>query len=187
MLSRGIALKAIGWLQKAHAASPAEWDAAVLALGDDGRFTVYYMTQQRKLMRDAQLARQQFLRNGGGFDAALTAGQARAHVAANIANDEMARTVAKSIANATSAIHRIPLDDATFEMRKVAAETALVTVLRERNMALAVAPVMPATSTADAIQSLVIFLFPARAQAALGADRPSAQRRRRQLDRKSSH
>ena len=56
MLSRGITLKAIGWLQKAHAASPAEWDAAVLALGADGRFTVEYMTQQRQLMRDSQLA-----------------------------------------------------------------------------------------------------------------------------------
>ena len=103
MLSRGITLKAIGWLQKAHAASPAEWDAAVLALGADGRFAVDYMTQQRKLMRDAQLARQQLLRNGGGFDAALTAGQAWAHVAANIADDDvMACTLAKSIANATS-------------------------------------------------------------------------------------
>jgi len=36
--------------------------------------------------------------NGGGFDAALTAAQAWAHVAAGIADDEMARTVAKSIA-----------------------------------------------------------------------------------------
>ena len=43
-------------------------------------------------------------------------------------------------------------------------------VLRERNiMALAVAPVMPATSTADAIQALVTLLFPARAPAAIGA------------------
>ena len=89
-------------------------------------------------------------------------------MAANIVDDEMARTVAKLIANATSAIHCIPLDDAKLEMRKVAAGTALVVVLRERNMALAVAPVMPATSTADATQSLVTFLFPARAQAALG-------------------
>ena len=74
-------------------------------------------------MRNSQLAQQQFLRNGGGFDAALTAGQARAHVAANIVDDEMARTVAKSITNATSAVHRIPLGDAAFEMRKVARTT----------------------------------------------------------------
>jgi len=74
MISRGITLKAIGWLQKAHAASPAEWDAAVPALGADGRFTVEYMTQQLQFMRDSQLARQQLLRNSGGFDAALTAG-----------------------------------------------------------------------------------------------------------------
>ena len=46
-----------------HAASPAEWDAAVLALGADGRFTVEYMTQQRQLMRDSQIARQALLRN----------------------------------------------------------------------------------------------------------------------------
>ena len=38
------------------------------------------------------------LRNSGGFDAALTAAQARAHVAAGIADDEMACAVAKSIA-----------------------------------------------------------------------------------------
>ena len=75
MLSRGITLKAIGWLQKAHATSPAEWDAVVLALGADGLFMVEYMTQQRRLMRDSQLARQALLRNGGGFDATLTAAQ----------------------------------------------------------------------------------------------------------------
>ena len=56
VLSRGITLKAIGWLQKPHASSPAEWDATVQALGADGRFTVEYMTQQRQLMRDSQLA-----------------------------------------------------------------------------------------------------------------------------------
>ena len=43
MLSRGITLKAIGWLQNAHAVSPAEWGAAVQALGADERFTVKYI------------------------------------------------------------------------------------------------------------------------------------------------
>ena len=44
MLSRGITLKVIGWLQNSHAVSPAERDAADQALGADERFTVKYIT-----------------------------------------------------------------------------------------------------------------------------------------------
>ena len=59
-------------------------------VGADGRFLVDYMSEQRRLMRDALFARQQLVRNGGGFGQTLTAGQAWDHVATNIADDEMA-------------------------------------------------------------------------------------------------
>jgi len=45
-LSRGATSKTIGWLQKAHASSPAALDAAVQALDADGRFTVDYMSRR---------------------------------------------------------------------------------------------------------------------------------------------
>ena len=168
-LSRGITLKAAGWLQKAYASDQAAWDTAVQALGADGRFPVDYMTGQRVRMREAREERERLARNGGGFDATLTPVQAWDHVATSIVDDDMAREVAKAVSNATAAIHGISLDHATFDLRKVACGTALVAVLRHRNQAIACAPVMPATSSAEALQSIVAFFFKPRPEAALDA------------------
>ena len=99
-LSRGITLKAAGWLQKAYSSDQAAWDTAVQALGADGRFPVDYMTEQRERMREAREERERLARNGGGFDATLTPVQAWDHVATSIVDEDMAREVAKAVSNA---------------------------------------------------------------------------------------
>ena len=72
-----------------------------------------------------------------------------------IADAELAGRLAKALANATTGFHNIPMISAGFEVRKIALGTALLSVMRTRNHALAVVPKMPAADEDVAIQTLL--------------------------------
>ena len=80
----------------------------------------------------------------GQFDATVTQITAWNHVASDIVDADVVERVAKALANATTGFHSITVVSAGFEVRKIAVGTALLTVMRARDQALAAVPKMPA-------------------------------------------
>ena len=72
----------------------------------------------------------------------------------DIADADVAERLAKALANATTGFHSIAMVSAGFEVRKIALGTALLSVMRARNQALAAVPKMPAAGEDVAIQAL---------------------------------
>ena len=106
MLTRSITTKAVGFLAMAHASTPEAWSDAVAALGPDGRFHVDYMAEKRRQLREGRAAAAAGPA-AGKFDAAVTPIAAWNHVAADIADADVAERVAKALANATTGFRNI--------------------------------------------------------------------------------
>ena len=76
----------------------------------------------------------------------------------DIADADVVERVAKALANATTGFRSITVVSAGFEVRKIAVGTALLSVMRARNQALASVPKMPAAGEDVAIQALLGYL-----------------------------
>ena len=165
MLTRSITTKAIGFLAMAYASTPEAWSDAVAALGADGRFRVDYMAEKRRQLRESRAAAAAGPA-AGKFDPTVTPIAAWNHVAADIADADVAERVAKALANATTGFHQITVVSAGFEVRKIAVGTAVLSAMKARDQALAAVPKMPATEDV-ALQTLLGYLY-------LSQDRPVA-------------
>ena len=158
-LSQSITVRATGWLKLAT--TQEEFDASVLELSDDGRFTAEWMTERRR-QRTASAERERARRElGSGFDPALTALGVWSHVSSAVlaTGADADSSLANNAARALRKYHTLELDGGGLGVMKMAAGTAVLTAMKRKGHCtdrLGVAP----SSTAEALHRIVTYVVP---------------------------
>ena len=158
-LSQCITVRATGWLKLAT--TQAEFDASVLELSDDGRFTSEWMTERRR-QRTESAQRERALRElGTGFDPTLTAMGVWAHVSSDVlaTGAEADRSLASDAARALRRFHDLELEGGGLNVMKMAAGTAVLTAMRRKGHGVDRLGVAP-SGTAEALQYIVTYVVP---------------------------
>ena len=158
-LSQSITVRATGWLRLATTTE--EFEASVLELSDDGRFTAEWMTERRQ-RRTASAEQERTRRElGAGFDATLTALGVWAHVSSAVlaTGDTEDRSLACDAARSLRKFHDLELEGAGLNVMKMAAGTAVLLAMKRKGHGtdrLGVAP----SGTAEALQYIVTYVVP---------------------------
>ena len=158
-LSQAITVRATGWLRLATTTE--EFEASVLELSDDGRFTAEWMTERRQ-RRTASAEQERTRRElGAGFDATLTALGVWAHVSSAVlaTGDAEDRSLACDAARSLRKFHDLELEGAGLNVMKMAAGTAVLLAMKRKGHGtdrLGVAP----SGTAEALQYIVTYVVP---------------------------
>ena len=158
-LAHSFTVRAAGWLRLA--ASQADFNSAVAELTDDGRFTVEWMNERRRLR--AVAAEQERARRelGTGFAETLTPLAVWEHVSTAVRETGTAAddALASNTALALRKFHSLELGGADVDVMKMAAGTAVLGAMRRKGHGTDRLGVAPA-GTAAALQYIVTYVVP---------------------------
>ena len=159
LLSQCIAVRATGWLKLAT--TQEEFDACVLELSDDGRFTSEWMTERRRQRTESAQRERAPRELGTGFDPTRTALGVWMHVSSAVlaTGADADRSLASDAAHALRRFHDLELEGGGLNVMKMAEGAAVLTAMRRKchgTDRLGVAP----SSTAEALQYIVTYVVP---------------------------
>ena len=158
-LSQCITVRATGWLKLST--TQEEFDANVLELSDDGRFTSEWMTERRRQRAESTQRERARRELGTGFDPTLTPMDAWAHVSSGVlaTGAEADRSLASDAARSLRRFHDLELEGGGLNVMKMAAGTAVLTAMRRKGHGLDRLGVAP-SGTAEALQYIVTYVVP---------------------------
>ena len=156
-LERSVTVRAVGWLKQA--ATQEEFDAFVLELADDGRFSSEWMTERRRLRTVAAEQERARRELGTGFSSTLTALSVWEHVSANVRATGPAADArfAENAARALRKYHSLEVEGAGEDVMKMAAGAAVLAAMKCKGHGTDRLGVAPA-DTAQALQYVVTYV-----------------------------
>ena len=158
-LSQCITVRATGWLKLST--TQEEFDANVLELSDDGRFTSEWMTERRRQRTESAQRERARRELGTGFEPTLTPMDAWAHVSSGVlaTGADADRSLASDAARSLRRFHDLELEGGGLNVMKMAAGTAVLTAMRRKGHGLDRLGVAP-SGTAEALQYIVTYVVP---------------------------
>ena len=158
-LSQCITVRATGWLKLST--TQEEFDANVLELSDDGRFTPEWMTERRRQRAESAQRERARRELGTGFDPTLTPMDAWAHVSSGVlaTGADADRSLASDAARSLRRFHDLELEGGGLNVMKMAAGTAVLTAMRRKGHGVDRLGVAP-SGTAEALQYIVTYVVP---------------------------
>ena len=158
-LAQSITVRATGWLKLAT--TQVEFDACVVELSDDGRFTAEWMVERRRQRTEVAELERARRELGIGFGPALTALSVWEHVSAAVraTGAPVDSSSAHNAARALRKYHPLELDGGDPDVMKMAAGTAVLAAMKRKGHGTDRIGAAPA-GTAEALQCIVAYVEP---------------------------